>query len=171
MSSGGVLRKFPYREEGTPPILRPTLDVRLAHADLEWSFRALVDTGAPVTFFDYAAAEALCIDLTRSDARRGRLTILGGDWDAVFEYVDICLVDDRIYQWQAEVAFVTNPSLRMPFQGVLGTEGFLDKFAVTFDKYYDYFVIERPDNYHERRGRHLEDDLMRVEDPEWSPPA
>lgn len=169
--SGEVLRKFPYREEGTPPILRPTLDVRVAYKDLEWSFRALIDTGAPVTFFDYAAAQALCIDLQRPDARRGKLTVLGGDWDAVFEYVDLSLVEDRTYEWQAEVAFVTDEGLRMSFQGALGTEGFLDKFAVTFDKYYDYFVIERPGNFYERIGRHLDDDLVSAYDPEWAPPA
>jgi hypothetical protein len=45
--------------------------------------------------------------------------------------------------WPARVAFVIDPTLQMPFQGVLGTDGFLDKFAVTFNFYYDYFVIER----------------------------
>lgn len=38
----------------------------------------------------------------------------------------------------------------MPFQGVLGTTGFLDQFAVTFNHYYDYFAIERPDDCHSR---------------------
>jgi len=33
----------------------------------------------------------------------------------------------------------------MSFQGLLGTEGFLDKWALSFNKYYDYFVIQRPD--------------------------
>ncbi len=64
-----------------------------------------------------------------------------------------------------------DPALRMPFQGVLGTEGFLDKFAVTFDKYYDYFVVERPGNYHERMGKNLDDDLMTAYDPQWAPQA
>ena len=34
----------------------------------------------------------------------------------------------------------------MVFQGVLGTEGFLDKWAVIFNKYYDYFEIGLPDD-------------------------
>lgn len=33
----------------------------------------------------------------------------------------------------------------MPFQGVLGSRGFLDKFAVLFNQYYDYFIVDIPD--------------------------
>ena len=46
--------------------------------------------------------------------------------------------------WSARVAFVMDPALQMPFQGVLGTDGFLDKFAVTSNKYYDYFILSGP---------------------------
>lgn len=37
----------------------------------------------------------------------------------------------------------------MPFQGVLGTKGFLDQFAVTFNAYYDYFAVGRADDFEE----------------------
>jgi hypothetical protein len=62
----------------------------------------------------------------------------------------------------------------MSFQGVLGTEGFLDKFAVNFNKYYEYFVVERPDDFHQRVGRHLTIDPTRTTDHRWlggRPPA
>jgi hypothetical protein len=58
-------------------------------------------------------------------------------------------------------------ALQMPFQGVLGTDGFLDKFAVTFNKYYDCFVIERPDDFHDRVGRHLTADPTRTTEQNW----
>jgi hypothetical protein len=78
--------------------------------------------------------------------------MLGGHWAVQFETVQISLADDAEYAWTARAAFVKSPELQMPFQGVLGTEGFLDKFAVTFNKYYDYFVLERPDDFHDRIG-------------------
>jgi hypothetical protein len=38
--------KLPYREEGNPPILRPTVDIRLTCGPTgEWTTRALIDTG------------------------------------------------------------------------------------------------------------------------------
>ncbi len=59
----------------------------------------------------------------------------------------------------------------MPFQGLLGTEGFLDKFAVTFNKYYDYFVLERPDDFHDRIGGPLAVDPVVVPDQQWERPG
>lgn len=42
------MMKFPYREEGNPPILRPTVDVRLVCApNGEWTTKALIDSGSP----------------------------------------------------------------------------------------------------------------------------
>ncbi len=34
----------------------------------------------------------------------------------------------------------------MPFQGILGTEGFLDRWAVTFNRYHNYFQLDLPDD-------------------------
>ena len=39
------------------------------------------------------------------------------------------------FRWSPRVAFVKSTKLKMPFQGVLGTEGFLDRHIVTFNKY------------------------------------
>jgi hypothetical protein len=39
--------RFPYREEGNPPVLRPTVDVSLyLEPNGEWTTRALIDTGS-----------------------------------------------------------------------------------------------------------------------------
>src|SRR5215207_6733619 len=57
--------------------------------------------------------------------------------------------------------------LQMPFQGVLGQDGFLDKFAVTFNKYCEYFIAERPGDFHNRVGRHPTSDPTRTADHHW----
>lgn len=137
---------FPYREEGNPPILRPSLDVRLTfgpHGD--WTCRALVDTGAPVTFFDRGVADALNVKIRPAGAELGRVTILGGTWQVQYEDVDLSVPNNDGLSWTARVAFVLDQRLQMPFQGVLGSRGFLDKFAVLFNQYYDYFIVDIPD--------------------------
>jgi hypothetical protein len=83
------------------------------------------------------------------------------------ETVDLTLTVDPELSWTAHVAFALSPDLRMPFQGVLGTEGFLDRFAVTFNKYYDYFVVERPDDFHDRVGQHLTTEPTAKSDESW----
>jgi hypothetical protein len=129
--------RFPYREEGNPPVLRPTVDVSLFLApNGEWTTRALIDTGAPITVFDRGAGEALLVrfgqavsDNVKSSSRPS----------------SFCLKNEPAYVWTAKVGFITDPSFQMVFQGILGTEGFLDRWAVTFNKYYEYFEVLAPD--------------------------
>ncbi len=132
--------------------------------------RALVDTGAPISFFDRGVADALGIRLGRSGADVGSMRILGGHWPVQLEDVQIILVADPGACWQARVAFVKDPKLQMPFQGVLGTEGFLDKFVVTFNKYYDYFLVERPAEWQRRVGDQLFDEPADRPDIQWERP-
>jgi len=83
------------------------------------------------------------VRLSYAGAESGVIRILGGQWAVQFETVQLSLAVDVEYTWTARAAFVKSTELQMPFQGVLGTEGFLDKFAVTFNKYYDYFVLHQ----------------------------
>jgi hypothetical protein len=138
--------RFAYREEGNPPILRPTVDVHLFLApNGEWTTRALIDTGAPITVFDRGAGEALLVRFGRAGAETGSLAILGAQRQIQFETIELCLTNDTSEVWVAKVAFITDPTFQMAFQGILGTEGFLDKWAVTFNKYYEYFELLSPD--------------------------
>lgn len=167
-----VYRLLPYREEGNPPVLRPTVDVRLEYGDTgDWTLRALIDTGAPVTVFDRGAADAIGVRFNYVGADTGAIRILGGHWQVQFEHVQLSLAVDHEYCWTARAAFVKSPELQMPFQGLLGTEGFLDKFAVTINKYYDYFVLERPDDFHDRIGAPLAHNPVMAPDPEWERPG
>lgn len=142
--------------------------MRVQHgATGDWTFRALVDTGAPITVFDLGVAEALNLRIRHAGAHLSSVRILGGVWQAQFEDVDLNLTIEPDLSWSARVAFILEQGFQMPFQGVLGTDGFLDKFAVTFNKYYNYFVVERPDDFDDRVGRHLSVDPVRVADESW----
>jgi hypothetical protein len=81
--------------------------------------------------------------------------------------VELTLPAEPGITWEARVGFVKAAELQMPCQGVLGTEGFLDKFAVTFNYYYDYFIIERPDDFHDRAGQHHTNDPTHTADHSW----
>jgi hypothetical protein len=166
-----VEHAFPYRAEGNPPKPRPTLDVRLQFGTGEWTCRSLIDTGSPLTMFDRGAGEALGVRFNNSGARRGKITVLGGDWPVQFEDVDLCLPHDPEVVWTAHVAFVDDRGLRMPYQGILGHQGFLDRYAVTFNYYYDYFVLERPDDWHERRGKYVIGTPDDEYDLQWNRPT
>jgi hypothetical protein len=145
--------------------------VRLEHGETrDWTMRALVDTGAPITFFDRGVADALGVRIGQAGAEVGSMRILGGHWQVQFEDVDISLAADPDCSWPARVAFVKDPALQMPFQGVLGTQGFLDRFVVTFNKYYDYFLIERPAEWQQRVGNELFDDPTDRPDAQWERP-
>lgn len=74
----------------------------------DWTFRALLDTGAPVTFFDRGVADALGVRMGQTGAQRARIKILGGEWDVQFEDVDLILGDAS---WPARPAFVRDPAL------------------------------------------------------------
>jgi hypothetical protein len=142
--------------------------VRLQHGDTgDWTLRALVDTGSPISFFDRGAADAVGLRIGYAGAEKGQVLLLGGTWQVQFEMVDLTLTVDPELSWEARVAFVIDPALQMPFQGVLGTQGFLDKFAVTFNRYYDYFIVERADDFHERKGKHLTHDATGGTDENW----
>lgn len=139
--------RFPYREEGSPPIPRPTLDVRLSlPPNGEWVTRALIDSGSPLTVFDRGAADALLVRIGQAGAETGSVALLGKVRRVQFEYVELSLACETTYSWTARVAFITDPQFQMAFQGILGTDGFLDKWAVLFNRYYDYFELCRPDD-------------------------
>jgi hypothetical protein len=142
--------KFPYREEGNPPIARPTVDVRLACGPTgEWTTRALIDTGSPLTVFDRGVAEALVISIGHAGCEKGSIALLGKHLIVQFEYVELSLPDYPGLSWTARVAFITDRTFQMPFQGILGAEGFLNKFVVTFHAYENFFLIQDPNEWTE----------------------
>ena len=104
-------------------------------------------------------------------ARMTTVRLMGFSRPAQIETVDFSLPDLPGFNWTADVAFIKDPEVRMPFQGVLGTEGFLDRFAVTFNRYHNYCVIETADEFHERVGQHLISNPVAAPDPQWERPS
>ncbi|HUZ44412.1 MAG TPA: hypothetical protein VMU63_08395 [Acidimicrobiales bacterium] len=117
------------------------MDVLLSHGESDWQTRALVDTGAPRSVFSRGCAEALEIDLSPPYGNRLRThEFIGKSWQAVTVHVHLTLPPFEDFTWQTEVDFLL-AEWDMPF-GILGHEGFLDRWVVTFNRYRNYFIVQ-----------------------------
>lgn len=118
---------------------------------MSWTTKALIDTGAPYTLFDRATGEALGVEFDRPSNRARRVwhRIAGGDYLAQIEIVVLRLQPFPDLWWETEVGFFLD-DWGMPFGGLLGQEGFLDRWVASFNRYDNYFIIEEPDSFKER---------------------
>ncbi|HUA40156.1 MAG TPA: retropepsin-like aspartic protease [Streptosporangiaceae bacterium] len=123
----------------------------LSSAGQEIRVRALVDTGSHACIFGRAVADALEIDVGPGSGPRRRLGILGGVHEAVTAHVIMDLPPFEGLSWEADAAFLIE-DLDLSFAGVLGQEGFLDKWVASFNYYDGFFVIEERDSFVERLG-------------------
>lgn len=147
---------FPYREEdevtggAARRVVRPTLDVQLdAGGALDFSVSALIDTGASSTLFPRGAAEALGFDMTTwREQRTRRFSIGGADRFAVAYDVHLTLLAHPSFNWDAEAWFFVE-EWPLPF-GILGGNGFLDRWAVSFVRRANYFVVESAPEFEQR---------------------
>lgn len=98
-----------------------------------------------MTIFDRGAADALGVRIGNAGAEVHQTALMGRLLRLQFETIELSLAQDAESAWEARVGFITDPTFQMPFQGLLGTQGFLEKWAVTFNKYYDYFEVLPPD--------------------------
>lgn len=165
---------FPYREEeprpGRPPIPRPTVDLKLARHDNAIRIRALVDTGAPFCVFGRAIAEALNIDMGLGRGPDRSVHILGGEYNSRLAMVELELPPFTGLTWETECAFLY-ADLELSFAGVLGQEGFLDRWVASFNLYDGYFVIEERDDFVQRFGVDPIDIVRGNFDSEWERPT
>jgi hypothetical protein len=91
--------------------------------------------------FDYGTAEALGVRLGHAGHRRGEIHLLGRTRYVQFEFVHLCLPETGGDEWEADVAFIKQPDFQMPFQGILGQKGFLERHIVTFNYYAGHFDV------------------------------
>lgn len=126
--------------------------------DLSISTKALIDTGSPRTVLPRGVGDLLGIGFPRyrTDATK-KIRLLGQDWPAITETVTLELppFDDDL-TWEAEVDFFVDEELSF---ALLGYEGFLNRWAVTFNAAFGYFVVEPADDYGDRLDPTVLDEL------------
>jgi hypothetical protein len=172
-ASGGHV--FPYREEemvkGTR-VLRPTLDIDIATGVHEQRAKALVDTGALRCYFPRGVGEAIGIRFGPEVSRDDTIEIAGAARPVIVRMVTLALPDDPTTNWDTEVCFFMEEwDLNY---GLLGHEGFLDRFVVSFNYSENYFVIERPEAWErpptDRTPPADPFEEFQKNDPSWWPP-
>ncbi len=72
----------------------------------EWTTRALIDTGSPITIFDRGAADALLVKIGAAGAEKASIALLGKQRIVQFEYIELCLPHDPLYSWTARIGFI-----------------------------------------------------------------
>lgn len=122
--------------------------------------RALLDSGAPFTLFDRSTGDAVGVDFSRGAARRERFRVAGDDRIAQMEAVELVIPVGPFesFKWSVEVGFFLE-DWGMPFAGLLGQDGFFDRWVVSFD-YPRSFVIEARESFLERLPAPLTDDQL-----------
>lgn len=146
------------------------MDVVLGREEHDIRFRALIDTGAPVTIFDRGVAEALGIEMGRPGAPVEDVYLLGSPRKAERAMIHIALPPFNDMAWETEALFLRE-ELDLAFAGLLGTVGFLDRWVVSFNYYDSYFVVEERDSFVTRMPVDVYDEFQRNYDSEWAPPG
>ncbi len=143
---------FPWREEESLEtgrvILRPTVDVQLIGGSGRARANALIDTGAPVTVFPRGVGDLLGVDFPPEGSDGDEVVImLAHRWPCVVRTVSVLLPPFDDLEWEASVRFSIEEGL--PF-ALLGYEGFLNRWAVSFNAYMGYTVVETIESFNER---------------------
>lgn len=142
------------------PVYRPLLGTWMNRRGLRWNVRALVDTGAPFTLFDRTAGIALGVDFDDPHARREQHQLGGATHLAQYADVTLAIPPFAGLTWTAEIGFIMT-EWEMPFGGLLGQEGFLDHWAVSFD-YPNSFVIETKAAFEDRLAAFRDDQVAEL---------
>jgi hypothetical protein len=118
--------KFRYKKFGSG-VLRPVIPVEIGHGTASIPYEVLVDSGADFCIFDAGIAELLDIDL-QSGIPAQVVGITG-----TLETYYIHQVRLTIGGWPYDVAVGFLQNIARMGYGVVGQNGFFDKFVVKFD--------------------------------------
>ena len=119
----------------------------MALGDLTTTTKALVDTGAPRCVFPRGAGEALGLTFPPPSQAATKVLLMGRTWPTITQAITFELPPFNDLAWEAEVDFVLEEGL--PF-GILGYEGFFNRWAVSFNAYEGYFVVEPVEDFTSR---------------------
>lgn len=117
--------------------------------------KALVDTGSPRCVFPRGIADLLGLEFPKKPPVTVHL--MGEKWPAITSNVTLVLPPFDDLSWDAEVDFVAEEGL--PF-ALLGYEGFLNRWAVSFNAYHSYFVVEPIEDFEGRLSPDPFDELQ-----------
>ena len=123
--------------------------------------KALVDTGSPRTIFPRGVGDLLGVEFPVGASTK-RIVLLGDRRRAVTETVLLTVPQFPGVAWEAEVDFLYDEVVAF---GILGYEGFLNRWAVTFNGGLGYFVVEPAESFDERQPP----DMFEGLDNRWSP--
>jgi hypothetical protein len=115
-------------------------------------FLALVDTGAPRTICSMALFEALSEDLEGTSTV---VAIGGHELPGIRNDLSIVVVSPsgaEGVEWTTEMTVCPKWPNHWPWQVVLGQEGFLDQFTLTFGSFGQEFALEPDLRFEERFG-------------------
>jgi hypothetical protein len=146
-----IFHIFPWQDteiNAGKVISRPMVDVRLSLGSEVASQKALIDTGAPVTMFPRGTADLLGLEMP-DEGQTGddRIILMKREWQCVLHTVTLVLPPFHDVEWEAPVRFAVDEGL--PF-GLLGFEGFLNRWAVSFDGANGYTVVETVESFDQR---------------------
>jgi hypothetical protein len=142
----------------------------LTHHREQVKARALVDTGSPLCIFDRAIADALDVDMSPGRGLDRAIRVLGGSHTARLATVVFDLPPFEGLSWETDAVFLYE-ELDLSFAGLLGQQGFLDRWVVSFNYYDGYFVVEERDAFVQRLGRDPAEQFQGVYDSEWDRPT
>lgn len=130
--------KFKYKRYGLN-ILRPVIPVKIVHQDFNLPYEVLVDSGADYCIFD--AQIALILGINLESGERQQVSGITGTTAPIY-FHDI-IINVGGWEYKLQCAFLKDIG-RFGY-GVVGQNGFFDKFIVKFDLLKDEIEI-RPRN-------------------------
>lgn len=149
------IHAYAWREEerkrGFGRVLRPMVDIQVSCASEQVTTKALIDTGSPRTIFPRGIGDLLCLPMPDLHADADdMITLMGRNWSVARRDVTLHLppFDEAELAWGAEVDIVMDDGLDF---AILGYEGFLNRWGVSFNGYNAYFVVEPLEDFNARQ--------------------
>lgn len=105
------------------------IPVIIAHGDMATGYQVLVDSGSDTCVFDTGIADVLGIDWKNGKPKE----IFGVGGKAHISYVCPVTLDVSGASYEVEACFLPNTSGRAFKYGLVGQQGFFDRFVVKFD--------------------------------------
>ena len=119
--------KFKYKEYGES--LRPVIPVVLKYGRKYFKYEVLVDSGSDYCFFDAEVGEAIGIFKKNSEIKE--VFGIGGRISIYYVHpVTLMVGDQRLH---IEAGFIPNLGGQIVNYGIVGQQGFFEKFIVRFD--------------------------------------